>query len=150
MPVVTEQFDLKSTDPDLVFERLSQLDRYPEIAPSVLSVLLEDTAEGVVSEWEVEFRGGTMRWREADVFDAEARTYRFAQIEGDVHELRGQWRVVADGDSVSLQLEIDFDLGMPSLADLVDPVAERALIDNMRAIAHAVDAECVAAAGAGR
>ena len=137
MPTVNERFRLSSTDADRVFANLPAIDKYTDFAPSVLSVEIDDAAD--VSSWEVEFRGGTMRWRERDEYEPSSRTYRFWQLTGDLKSFSGEWRVVEGSEGVRLDLRVNFDLGMPSLAELVDPVAERALLENLRAVADGVD-----------
>jgi carbon monoxide dehydrogenase subunit G len=83
------------------------------------------------SDWEVNFRNGVLKWQEIDRVDREARTMTFVQTEGDLASFSGEWRVEADGDATTVYFRADFDLGIPSLATMLDPVAERALRSNI-------------------
>ena len=44
---------------------------------------------------------------------------------------RGVWRVAATEAGTEIEFTAEFDLGMPTLADILDPVAESALRDNI-------------------
>ena len=41
------------------------------------------------------------------------------------------WRVAATEEGTEIEFTAEFDLGMPTLADILDPVAESALRDNI-------------------
>jgi carbon monoxide dehydrogenase subunit G len=83
------------------------------------------------SDWEVNFRNGILKWQEIDRVDREARTMSFVQTEGDLASFSGEWRVEGDEDATTIHFRADFDLGIPSLATMLDPVAERALRSNI-------------------
>jgi hypothetical protein len=56
----------------------------------------------------------------------------FTQVEGDLASFEGEWAVVEeDDDAVVIRFQAEFDLGIPSLATMLDPVAERALRSNI-------------------
>ena len=57
-----------------VYERLSAFERYPDLCDAVQSVHIKsgDVADISVSEWEVKFRAGLLRWIEEDTFDRDA------------------------------------------------------------------------------
>src|SRR5262249_41649324 len=84
----------------------------------------------------VNFRNGILRWAERDQLDPIGRTITFAQTTGDFASFTGSWHVQPVGDDVTLAFTADFDLGMPSLAALIDPVAERTLCENLAVIIH--------------
>ena len=83
------------------------------------------------SDWEVNFRNGILKWQEIDRVDREARTMSFVQTEGDLAEFWGEWRVETDDGDTTIHFHAAFDLGIPSLATMLDPVAERALRSNI-------------------
>jgi ribosome-associated toxin RatA of RatAB toxin-antitoxin module len=127
--------------PDVVYSRLADFGRYPELAPSVLGVELDgateaDGAASARSTWEVTFRNGVMRWQEIDHFHRDRLAIEFEQEDGDLAVLRGSWLVAAEGDDATITFELEFDLGLPGLETFLEPVAERALRDNMTEIVH--------------
>ncbi|WP_433610659.1 SRPBCC family protein [Prescottella agglutinans] len=121
--------------PDAAYARISDFARYPELTETVLALELEPAqADGsVVSSWLVRFRKGTLRWTERDVLDPVARRIEFAQLSGDFLTMEGSWQLdpEPDGDGVLIRFETRFDLGIPSLAEILDPVAESALRSNI-------------------
>jgi ribosome-associated toxin RatA of RatAB toxin-antitoxin module len=135
MPTVTIDARSTSLGPDEVFRRISDFPRYAEYTEAVREVHIDRTDGDVVtSTWLVNFRNGVLRWTERDRIDAQRRTIDFEQLEGDFAEFTGSWQVQAAGEATALTFSADFDLGMPSLAAMIDPIAEQALRDNMRLI----------------
>ncbi|MCL2533721.1 MAG: SRPBCC family protein [Nocardiaceae bacterium] len=121
--------------PDAAYARISDFARYPELTDTVLALDLEPAqADGsVISNWLVRFRKGTLRWTERDVLDPVARRIEFAQLTGDFVTMEGSWQCDADPerDGVLIRFETRFDLGIPSLAEILDPVAESTLRNNI-------------------
>ena len=117
------------------FARLSDFASYAELAPSIRSIQIEQLDEQTVrTKWNVNFRGGTMRWTEDDRLDPDAGTITFKLVEGSLKQFEGAWEVSdADGGS-DVRFTCDFALGMPAMATFIDPLAERAIRDNVREI----------------
>ena len=122
---------------DDVYETLSDFARYPELSEAVQAVTVTDVAENAtVSRWEVTFRAGILRWVEEDTFDRGARTIVFRQLEGDVDVFDGSWTCTATGDGTDIDFRARIDMGIPSLADALEPIAARTLIDNTVSIVN--------------
>ncbi|MEU3567292.1 SRPBCC family protein [Kitasatospora sp. NPDC036755] len=132
---VTLEAYVPETDIDTVFARLSDFGRYPEFTDAVREVKVTERADGVVdTEWAVNFRNGVMRWSENEVIDPADRSITFAQTTGDFASFDGAWRVERAGDRVVIRFDAEFDLGMASLAAILDPIAERTLVENLQRI----------------
>lgn len=127
-------------DPDEVYRQLSNFPSYVGLAPSVRSV--EMSEDNSVSRWEVTFRDGVLRWAEADRYDPVARRLEFEQIDGDLEVFEGVWAVVADDRGAHVSFTAAIDLGLPGLAEFLEPVAQQALLENI--------AELIASLFAGR
>jgi ribosome-associated toxin RatA of RatAB toxin-antitoxin module len=119
---------------DEVFALLSDLEKYPGCGAAVRSLKVEKDGDRLMSTWEVNFHGGVMRWKEEDVFSPEERTLRFRQIDGDMDSFEGEWRVTPTDDGCVVDFRADFDLGLPGLSSMLEPIAEQALRDNTRGI----------------
>jgi hypothetical protein len=103
---------------------------WPEASESVRSVVVEPGENGAsTSFWEVAFRGGLMKWSEADNTDLDGLVHTFDLIEGDPHGFSGTWTAEQVDGGCELRMDADFDLGMPSLGHVLDPVAIEALED---------------------
>jgi ribosome-associated toxin RatA of RatAB toxin-antitoxin module len=122
-------------DAGMVFERISDFPRYVDYTDAVREVRIDRTdGELVSSTWSVNFRNGVLCWSERDRIDAEGLHIAFEQIDGDFDRFNGSWQVAQTRDDVTVVFIAEFDLGMPSLASIIDPIAERALRENMEAI----------------
>jgi ribosome-associated toxin RatA of RatAB toxin-antitoxin module len=122
-------------DAATAYDRISDFARYPELTETVVSVELGSAGDdAVVSTWTVKFRRGVMCWTEHDTFDRDAGTIEFHQLSGDFASFHGAWRVGATEEGTEIEFTAEFDLGMPTLADILDPVAESALRDNISVI----------------
>ncbi|MER7399039.1 SRPBCC family protein [Streptomyces sp. NPDC000151] len=135
------------------YHRITDFRRYPELTDTVREVNVGPPLPdgSVVSEWVVSFRGGLMRWQERDTFSPKTLTLTFEQTEGDFQTFEGSWRCAASDDGTLIVFTASFDLGIPTLAEILDPVAESTLRTNIaRILAGLVDAEvlddCAAAA----
>ncbi|KAA2250944.1 cyclase [Solihabitans fulvus] len=115
------------------YQRISDFSRYPELTDAVRDVEIypPEPDGGLVSEWTVYFRKGLLQWTERDYFDHDTRTITFAQLKGDFETFEGSWLVEPDGDGAVVTFDATFDLGIPSLAELLDPVAEATLRNNI-------------------
>ena len=127
-------------EPAEVFDRLADFSAYPELAPSVIQVEVEEIdpdeqgRSRYRSGWEVHFRRGILRWVEIDVFDPESARIDFVQESGDMELLTGYWQIHAHEEGAEIEFDAQFDLGLPGLEDYLEPVAQRALEDNVREV----------------
>ena len=134
MRSVTLTAHIPGQDAARVYARLSDLASYPDHSESVRSVTVTGvTGDVTLSRWEVAFRNGILRWSQRDVLDPDARTMTFALSEGDAETLEGQWRIEPAEVGCRIHFACDFDLGIPSLADFLDPVAVRLLRETVEA-----------------
>lgn len=138
MRTVTLTLQTASIDPALAYTRISDFARYPDFTPTVLGVEVQPTDPdgSVISSWLVAFRKGQLRWTERDVLDPTNRRIEFAQLTGDFASFTGSWQVDDDPSTPGsvVRFEASFDLGIPTLAAILDPVAEATLQDNIELI----------------
>ncbi|MEU6172285.1 SRPBCC family protein [Streptantibioticus parmotrematis] len=121
---------------------------YPDCMDNVESVDLVDQADDRhrTTSWSVRLKGSVLRWTEAEVIDPDARRFDFRQVAGDLGEFTGHWAVAsgpAGGSTVSLH--VDFDIGIPLLAEMLDGVAADALRENAAQMLTALDRRLAAA-----
>jgi uncharacterized membrane protein len=117
-----------------VYETLADFERYPELSDAVRSVAVTQVSENrTVSDWEVTFRAGLLRWTEEDAFDPGALSITFRQLEGDA-AVDGSWECADAAPGSVIVFAARLDMGIPSLADALEPIAARTLIDNIVSI----------------
>src|SRR5579864_6582922 len=118
-----------------VYATLADFERYPELSDAVRSVAITEVSDNVtVSRWEVAFRAGLLRWTEEDTFDPVALTITFCQLEGDIALFDGSWECVGASPGTEIVFSARLDMGIPSLADALEPIAARTMTDNIVAI----------------
>jgi ribosome-associated toxin RatA of RatAB toxin-antitoxin module len=118
--------------PSAAYERLAGFTDYPKYAEAVRSVEVSDLTESnCISRWAFAFRGGLLRWTETDTFDRAAGRIDFDQVEGDLEVFIGYWQVSPLDDGSEIIFSLLFDLGLPTLAEFLEPVAANATIENM-------------------
>jgi ribosome-associated toxin RatA of RatAB toxin-antitoxin module len=114
-----------------VYATLADFERYPELSDAVRNVTVTEVSENVTeSNWEVAFRAGLLRWTEEDTFDPSALSITFRQLEGDIAVFDGSWRCVDAAPGSEILFSARLDMGIPSLADALEPIAVRTLVDN--------------------
>ncbi|HSV68074.1 MAG TPA: SRPBCC family protein [Mycobacteriales bacterium] len=140
MRTVSVEFLVPSADPDAIFALLCDFERYVEHTDAVREVTVTTIAgppngrRVVESEWSVNFRNGVLCWSERDQIDPVGRSIRFAQLTGDFEQFAGDWLVRQAGSDVTVRFAATFDLGMPTLASIIEPIAERTLRENIDTI----------------
>jgi ribosome-associated toxin RatA of RatAB toxin-antitoxin module len=114
------------------YEALADLESYPRHMSSVRKVeVLTRSESSSTSAWEVDFRNGLLRWTEKDDFDRARLWITFAQIEGDLETFSGRWEVLPVEGKSLVRFFAVFDLGIPSLAAFLEPVAQNAIEENV-------------------
>lgn len=135
MRTVDLLIDVPGKSAEEVYAALADFARYPDLADAVKSVRVTSVAENVTrSEWEVAFRAGLLRWTEEDRFDAADLTIGFRQTEGDIALFDGHWRCAGTSTGAEIAFSARLDMGIPSLADALEPIAARTLVENTVAI----------------
>src|SRR5579864_4146210 len=118
-----------------VYATLADFERYPELSDAVRSVAITEVSDNVtVSRWEVTFRAGLLRWTEEDTFDPDALSITFRQLDGDIAVFDGSWRCSDAAQGSEIVFAARLDMGIPSLADALEPIAVRTLTDNIVSI----------------
>ena len=114
------------------YAKLRDFGHYADVAEAVQRVEIDRRDDGVVvSPWEVDFRDGVLEWTEADEFDDAAHTIRFSQLDGDFEEFAGHWLVRTENGDTAVEFSARFDIGIPSLGGIIEPLAERTLVENI-------------------
>lgn len=123
---------LPGQDPEAAFALVADFEEYPRLTENVRAVRVLHAADGAIeSTWEVTFRRGILVWTERDEIDPAARRLDFTQTKGDFAKFTGTWTVESAPEGALVTFTSRFDLGIASLASLVDPVACAALRDSI-------------------
>lgn len=132
MAMVHVRCVVEGADAREALRQVADYRRWADASDSVRSVVVEPGENGAsTSFWDIVFRGGVMKWSEADRTDLDSLVHRFDLIEGDPHGFSGTWTAEQRNGSCELRMDADFDLGMPSLGHVLDPIAIEALEDTV-------------------
>ncbi len=121
---------------DEAYALVAGFSAYPDHSDAILGVTVDPMEDGALYAvtWRVRFRDGILCWSENDRLDPVSRTIMFNQTRGDVEAFRGQWRIAQDRGAVRVFFTASFDLGIPAFNEILEPVAERILIENIESV----------------
>ena len=120
-----------------VWNLVTDLRAYPNLMEPVRSIHILDegsSSDGttwVLSEWEVELKGSILRWTEREIKDPRLFRVEYKQVDGDLDEFSGHWQLeVVSAHETLARLVVHFEIGIPLLRDMLEPVAEHAVEQN--------------------
>jgi ribosome-associated toxin RatA of RatAB toxin-antitoxin module len=149
MPEVALDLDIQAPA-GRVWQVVTDIERYPESMDSVRWVKILDDTDPLArrSAWSVLLKGSILEWEEVEDLDPERMVMAFHQVSGDMETFDGTWRVVPlDDGRTRVSLHITFEIGIPLLADMLNPVAERSLRDNSREMLVGVERDALGLPG---
>jgi ribosome-associated toxin RatA of RatAB toxin-antitoxin module len=114
-----------------VYELAKEQERFPEFMPDVDTVVvLERHPDRVITRWKTLVEDAPIEWTEEDRFDDVALRIDYALIEGDLDTFEGAW-TFAERDGVTrVVLGVEYDFGVPTLAELIGPTLEKKVREN--------------------
>jgi ribosome-associated toxin RatA of RatAB toxin-antitoxin module len=133
-------------DIDDVWKMVCGVEDYPRYMDNVRSIaVLGRTDRTRTIAWSVLLKGSILEWSELEQIDDDSRRIDFHQLDGDLAQFEGYWQVSADGSGKTrVELDISFEIGIPLLAPMLDPVAVRALRDNSEQMLRSLERKALA------
>jgi coenzyme Q-binding protein COQ10 len=126
----------------VVYELAKDQERFPEFMPDVETVkLIEQNAERAISRWKTLVEEAPIEWTEEDRFDDEALRIDYKLIEGDLDKFEGAWTFEERDGLTHVSLGVDFDFGVPTLAELIGPTLLRKVRENSEMMLAALKIE---------
>jgi ribosome-associated toxin RatA of RatAB toxin-antitoxin module len=115
----------------LVYELAKDQERFPEFMPDVeLVTVLESRGNRTISRWKTLVEDAPIEWTEEDIFDDAALRVDYRLLEGDLDRFEGAWTFAERGGRTHVSLGIDYDFGVPTLAELIGPTLHRKVREN--------------------
>lgn len=125
-----------------VYELAKEQEHFPEFMPDVETVtILERRPGGVISRWKTLVEEAPIEWTEDDRFDDEAMRIDYQLIEGDLDKFEGAWTFEYRDGATHVTLGVDYDFGVPTLAELIGPTLERKVRENSEMMLAALKAQ---------
>ncbi|MCL6739373.1 type II toxin-antitoxin system RatA family toxin [Streptomyces neyagawaensis] len=147
MPLVQVEITI-AAPPEDSWKAVVDVESYSACMDSVQSVVvLEGSGEDRrTTAWSVRLKGSVLEWVEAEQLDHASRRFDFHQVSGDLAHFVGHWAVrPSDGGGSLVSLTVEFEIGIPLLAEMLNPVAAAALRDNARQMLQALERRLTAA-----
>ena len=130
MPYVETRIEVDAPA-QAVYELAKDQERFPQFMPDVESVtVLRRQADGVVSHWKTLVEEAPIEWTEEDVFDDAALRIDYKLVEGDLDKFEGAWTFEHRDGVTHVVLGVDYDFGVPTLAELIGPTLEKKVREN--------------------
>jgi len=149
MPDVHLDLEIQA-DLDRAWAAVEDVESYPAVMSSVrrTTVLASRPPTWRHTAWSIVLKGSILEWEEHEHIDRAARVISFDQVTGDMDVFRGAWALSEAAPGLTrVRLDITFEIGIPLLADMLNPVAQRSLRDNCRDMLLGVQRAALAARG---
>jgi coenzyme Q-binding protein COQ10 len=115
----------------VVYELAKEQEQFPEFMPDVETVtVLERNRERIITRWKTLVEEAPIEWTEEDRFDDEGLRIDYKLLEGDLDKFEGAWTFTQNGADTHVVLGVDYDFGVPTLAELIGPTLERKVREN--------------------
>ena len=132
MPTVEVTENL-SSPVEVTWRLICDEEAYRRMGPVRSLDVLVDEGDRMTTRWEIELKGSILVWEQREHRDALRRRIEFHQLDGDLERFDGYWQLTERPDgSTDACLSVDFEIGIPMLRDMLDPVASRAIRENSR------------------
>ncbi len=114
-----------------VYELAKDQERFPQFMPDVESVVIvERRPNGVLARWKTLVEGAPIEWIEEDRFLDDLLRIEYALLEGDLDRFEGAWSFVEREGITRVVLGVDYDFGVPTLAELIGPTLHKKVKEN--------------------
>ncbi|MDQ2872869.1 MAG: SRPBCC family protein [Candidatus Eremiobacteraeota bacterium] len=115
----------------IVYELAKEQERFPDFMPDVETVtVLERHADHIITRWKTLVEEAPIEWTEEDRFDDGALRIDYKLLEGDLDTFEGAWTFVENGGETHVMLSVEYDFGVPTLAELIGPTLHKKVQEN--------------------
>ncbi len=130
-----------------VYEMAKEQERFPQFMPDVETVtVLERHADYIVTRWKTLVEDAPIEWTEEDRFDDALIRIDYKLIEGDLDTFEGAWTFVESDGQTLVTLGVEYDFGVPTLAELIGPTLAKKVKENSEMMLAALKSEVEATA----
>jgi coenzyme Q-binding protein COQ10 len=115
----------------VVYELAKDQERFPQFMPDVETVtVLERHDDHTITRWKTLVEEAPIEWTEEDRFDDTAMRIDYKLLEGDLDKFEGAWTFEERDGTTHVLLGVDFDFGVPTLAELIGPTLQKKVQEN--------------------
>ncbi len=125
-----------------VYELAKDQERFPQFMPDVETVtVLETHPDRAISRWKTLVEEAPIEWTEEDRFDDARLRIDYRLIEGDLDTFQGAWTFEQRDGVTHVSLGVEYDFGVPTLAELIGPTLEKKVRENSEMMLAALKRE---------
>jgi coenzyme Q-binding protein COQ10 len=125
-----------------VYELAKEQERFPQFMPDVESVsVLERHPTHIITRWKTLVEEAPIEWTEEDRFNDADLRIDYKLLEGDLDKFEGAWTFSENGGSTHVVLGVDYDFGVPTLAELIGPTLQKKVQENSEMMLAALKRE---------
>jgi ribosome-associated toxin RatA of RatAB toxin-antitoxin module len=84
-----------------------------------------------------------LNWTEEICYDIALRRASFRALDGVFEQFDGYWQVSGNGAGSTVEVRIDYDLGVPEIDHIVGPILKERLLDNLDAMLSSIETHVV-------
>jgi ribosome-associated toxin RatA of RatAB toxin-antitoxin module len=126
----------------VVYELAKDQERFPHFMPDVETVvILERHPDHIVTRWKTLVEEAPIEWTEEDRFNDEALRIDYQLLEGDLDKFEGAWTFDERDGITHVVLGVDYDFGVPTLAELIGPTLQKKVRENSEMMLAALKLE---------
>jgi len=130
MPYVETAIDI-AAPARAIYELAKDMERYPEFMPDVEVVkVLKREGNTTTTRWKTLVEEAPIEWTEVDVFDDARNRIDYRLIEGDLDKFEGAWTFEERDGVTHVVLGVEYDFGVPTLAELIGPTLQKKVEEN--------------------
>jgi ribosome-associated toxin RatA of RatAB toxin-antitoxin module len=85
-----------------------------------------------------------IEWTEEDRFDDGALRIDYALLEGDLDTFEGAWTFEERDGLTHVLLTVEYDFGVPTLAELIGPTLQKKVLENSEMMLKALKTQAEA------
>jgi coenzyme Q-binding protein COQ10 len=132
-----------------VYALAKEQERFPDFMPDVETVVvLERHADYIVTRWKTLVEDAPIEWTEEDRFDDTVPRIDYKLIEGDLDTFEGAWTFDERAGGTFVRLTVEYDFGVPTLAELIGPTLAKKVRENCEMMLAALKTQAESNVGA--
>jgi ribosome-associated toxin RatA of RatAB toxin-antitoxin module len=142
MPYVESSIEIKAAR-HAIYELAKDMESYSDFMPDVEYVkIIKRNGNETVTRWKTLVEEAPIEWTEVDIFDDVNTRIDYKLIEGDLDKFEGAWTFVERDGVTKVVLGVDYDFGVPTLAELIGPILQKKVEENSMMMLQALKDRC--------
>lgn len=126
----------------VVYELAKEQERFPEFMPDVETVtVVERHPDRLLTRWKTLVEEAPIEWIEEDRFDDDGLRIEYKLLEGDLDTFEGAWTFEERDGLTHVRLTVEYDFGVPTLAELIGPTLQKKVRENSEMMLAALKRE---------